>query len=51
MSEYKDMYYCLFNHVTDAIRLLEDDGSKNDTVALLKTAQLQTETQYIENTH
>ena len=47
LSLYKKMYLHLFNHVTDAIRLLEN--SQFDKAAtLLKRAQCECEDLYIE---
>lgn len=44
---YRNMYYTLFNAVTDALRLMEKKDSAG-AAALLKRAQQSTEEQYIE---
>ncbi len=44
---YKNMYYHLFNAVTDAIRA----DTKPETDAILKQAQIKTEDMYINYNH
>ena len=47
MTDYKKLYYTLFNRITDALEELEqrDYGQAAET---LKSAQLETEELYIE---
>lgn len=47
MADYKKMYTTLFNAVTDALRLMEDE-KVIDAAVILATAQLQTEEMYME---
>ena len=42
MADYKKMYTTLFNAITDALRLMEDEKFV-DAAVVLATAQLQTE--------
>ena len=46
MADYKKMYTTLFNAVTDALRLMEDEEFV-DAAVILATAQLQTEEMYM----
>ena len=46
---YKDMYYTLFAKVADAAELLEK-GCKDETIILLKEAELLTEEKFIKYT-
>ena len=46
MADYKKMYTTLFNAVTDALGLMEDEKFV-DAAVVLATAQLQTEEMYI----
>lgn len=45
MPNYEKMYHTLFNAITDALRLI--DQNKITDAAVLATAQCQTEEQYI----
>ena len=47
MQFYEKMYYTLFNGITDALRLMEQEGYE-EAAALLKEAQCKTEEMYIE---
>ena len=47
MADYKKMYTTLFNAITDALRLMEDE-KVIDAAVVLATAQLQTEEMYME---
>ncbi len=47
MIKYKDMYYMLFNEVSDAIEKLENDFDTKSVVENLKKAQQNTEEIYI----
>lgn len=47
MEPYQKMYVTLFNAITDALELMENENSA-DAIALLKRAQQSTEEQYIE---
>ena len=47
MADYKKMYTTLFNAITDALRLMEDE-KVIDAAVILATAQLQTEEMYME---
>lgn len=47
MADYKKMYTTLFNAVTDALRLMEDE-KVIDAAVILATVQLQTEEMYME---
>lgn len=46
MPNYEEMYHTLFNAITDALRLI-DQNKITDAAVLLATAQCQTEEQYI----
>lgn len=46
MTDYKKLYFYLFNAITDAVRLLEA-GKLNASVEMLKKAQEDTEEMYI----
>ena len=47
MADYKKMYTTLFNAITDALRLMEDEKFV-DAAVVLATAQLRTEEMYME---
>ena len=47
MADYKKMYTTLFNAITDALRLMEDEKFV-DAAVVLATAQLHTEEMYAE---
>ena len=46
MPNYEKMYYTLFNAITDALRLLEQEKN-TDAAIVLATAQCQTEELYM----
>ena len=46
MPNYEKMYYTLFNSITDALRLLEQEKT-TDAVIVLATAQCKTEEMYM----
>ena len=48
MPNYEKMYYTLFNAITDALRLMEDE-QYTDAVIRLAGAQCQTEELYMED--
>ena len=48
MPDYEKMYYTLFNAITDALELLEQEQSA-DVAIRLATAQCQTEELYMED--
>lgn len=47
MADYKKMYTTLFNAVTDALGMMEDE-KVIDSAVVLASAQLQTEEMYME---
>lgn len=47
MADYKKMYTTLFNAITDALGLMEDEKFV-DAAVILAAAQLQTEEMYME---
>ena len=47
MPNYEKMYYTLFNAITDALRLMEEN-KKTEASIVLATAQCQTEETYME---
>ena len=47
MTDYKKMYFILFNAITDASRLIEK-GEYADAKDILDNAQIKTEDLYIE---
>ena len=49
MNKYKDMYYMLFNEVSDAIDKLENGIDTKSVIENLKKAQQNTEEIYISS--
>ena len=47
MNKYKDMYYMLFNEISDAIEKLENDFDTKAVVENLKKAQQNAEEIYV----
>ena len=47
MIKYKDMYYILFNEVSDAVEKLENGSDTKSVIENLKKAQQNTEEIYI----
>ena len=47
MPNYEKMYYTLFNAITDALRLMEENKNTEASI-VLATAQCQTEEMYME---
>ncbi len=46
MDCYKDLYFYLFNQITNALQALESDNSSH-AISILRNAQIQTEESYI----
>ena len=49
MTKYKDMYYMLFNEVSDALEKLENGSDTKSVIENLKKAQQNTEEMYISS--
>jgi len=49
MTKYKDMYYMLFNEVSDALEKLENGSDTKSVIENLKKAQQNTEEIYISS--
>ena len=49
MIKYKDMYYILFNEVSDAVEKLENGSDTKSVIENLKKAQQNTEEIYISS--